>query len=408
MVDPLPLSGIRIIELAGVGPGPFCGMMLADNGAEVIRIDRAGGLGAGVAIDGSKDVMLRSRRTISLDLKKPAAVEVVRRLCATADGLIEGFRPGVTERLGIGPQDLQTINPSLVYGRMTGWGQTGPNARLAGHDINYLAIAGVLDTLGARGGAPLPPHNLLGDYAGGGMLLAFGMISAILSVKMGGKGRVVDCAMMEGAAALMAGIWSLRHNNLWNGGRGENLLDGGAPFYAVYPTSDGRFAAIGAIEQQFFRRLCGLLGLADDPDFADQDDQSKWPAMREKLAARFADRPLAYFEHLFEGHDVCFAPVVPMADAPLHPHNLARGAFIEIDGLVQPAPVPRYGDCPPLQGSMWLENRDKDGLLAELGYSPEAVTELEQQGIFGSPPTGDAGMRDEEAGREEERRVRSR
>lgn len=385
MVDPLPLSGVRIIELAGVGPGPFCGMMLADSGAEVIRIDRAGGLGAGVTIDGEKDVMLRSRRTISLDLKQPAAVEIVRRLCTTADGLIEGFRPGVTERLGLGPDELLAINPSLIYGRMTGWGQTGPNAALAGHDINYLAVSGVLDTLGARGQAPLPPLNLLGDYAGGGMLLAFGMISGILSVRMGAKGRVIDCAMAEGASALMAGIWSLRHNDRWNRERGENLLDGGAPFYAVYRTSDARFVAIGAVENHFYRRLCELLGMANDPDFADQHDEARWPIMRDKFARRFGADTLAHFERLFAGEDVCFAPVVPMADAPYHPHNLARRAFIEIDGLVQPAPAPRYSNCAAPEASMWRENRDRDDLLAELGYSPQTVANLEQEGIFGGP-----------------------
>jgi alpha-methylacyl-CoA racemase len=376
-------------------------MMLADSGAEVIRIDRAGGLGAGVAIDGEKDVMLRSRRTISLDLKRPAAIEIVRRLCATADGLIEGFRPGVTERLGLGPADLQAINPSLVYGRMTGWGQTGPNAAMAGHDINYLAVSGVLDTMGAPGGIPVPPLNLLGDYAGGGMLLAFGMTSAILSVKMGGQGRVIDCAMVDGASALMAGIWSLRHNAMWNRERGENLLDGGAPFYAVYRTSDDRFAAIGAIEHPFYQRLCQLLDLAGDPDFADQHDQARWPVMRDKLAARFSAGTLQEFEQLFAGEDVCFAPVVPMAEAPSHPHNRARGAFIETDGLIQPAPAPRYANSAAPEGAMWQENRDRDALLAELGYSPEAVADLARTGIFGSvaaAQSSDATLRKREAG----------
>ncbi len=383
LADALPLTGVRIIELAGVGPGPFCGMMLADNGAEVIRIDRPSGLGAGVPIDGEKDVMLRSRRTISLDLKQPAAIEIVHRLCATADGLIEGFRPGVTERLGLGPDALRAINPALVYGRMTGWGQTGPYSMLAGHDINYLAVSGVLDTLGMRGGAPLPPHNLLGDYAGGGMLLAFGMISAILATKLGAPGRVVDCAMTEGASALMAGIWSLRHNDMWNGQRGENLLDGGAPFYAVYETRDGRHAAIGAIEPDFYNRLCLLLGLADDPDFADQLDQDKWPAMRDKLTARFARQTLAEFEQMFAGHDVCFAPVVGMAEAPQHPQNMARNAFIEIDGMAQPAPVPHYADCERPEIPMWRENRDRDALLNELGYSSEDVERMRVSGAFG-------------------------
>ena len=358
-------------------------MMLADNGAEVIRIDRAGGLGAGVPIDDTRDVMLRSRRTISLDLKSPVGLDVARRLCSGADGLIEGFRPGVMERLGLGPDVLLGANPGLAYGRMTGWGQDGPYAQRAGHDINYLAVNGVLDAISRRGDVPLPPLNLLGDYAGGGLLLAFGMIAVILAVRQGGRGRVVDCAMTEGAGALMAGIWSLRANDLWDRPPGENLLDGGAPFYAAYRTADGRHAAVGAIETRFYVRLCEKLGLADDPDFADQHDYARWPTMRQKLTVRFANQTLAEFEALFADEDVCFAPVVAMAQAPANPHNRERSAYIEIDGIVQPAPVPRFAGCERPTQAMWRENNDRVVLLGELGFDAEGIEALNRDGAFG-------------------------
>ena len=384
VADELPLEGVRIIELAGVGPVPFCGMMLADAGAEVIRIDRAGGLGAGVPIDGERDVLLRSRRTISLDLKNDAARDIVRQLAATADGLIEGFRPGVMERLGLGPVELKEANPRLVYGRMTGWGQFGPYATLPGHDINYIALGGALDAIGAPGGAPIPPLNLVGDYAGGGLMLAFGMIAAILNMRTTQRGRVVDCAMSEGASSLLAGIWSLKHNGMWAGGRGTNLLDGGAPFYATYATSDGKSVAIGAIEERFFRRLCSLLGHEHDRDFENQHDRANWPMIRAKLETSFLAQPLAYFEQLFDGEDVCFTPIVTIDDAPGHHHNVARKAFVEVDGLVQPAPVPRYEGCVPATPYMWRENRDRDALLDELGFGADDIERLSQGGAFGA------------------------
>ena len=385
MADQLPLAGIRIIELAGVGPGPFCGMMLADAGAEVIRIDRAGGLGAGVPIDGERDVLLRSRRTISLDLKNAAARDIVRKLAATADGLIEGFRPGVMERLGLGPDLLRKANPRLVYGRMTGWGQSGPYATLPGHDINYIAVNGALDAIGEQGGPPIPPLNLVGDYAGGGLMLAFGMIAAILSMRTTQRGRVVDCAMSEGASALLAGIWSLKHNGMWADRRGTNLLDGGAPFYTTYPTADGQFVAIGAIEERFFKRLCSLLGFEQDREFENPYDRANWPAIRAKLENAFLAEPLEHFERLFDGEDVCFSPVVAIDDAPHHYHNVAREAFVEVDGLVQPAPVPRYEGCVPRTPYMWRENRDRDALLHEIGFSPDDVEGLSRDGAFGVP-----------------------
>lgn len=379
-----PLKGIRVIELAGIGPGPFCGMMLADHGAEVIRVDRPDGGLAGVEIDGARDVLLRSRRTISIDLKNPAGVEIVRKLAASADGFIEGFRPGVAERLGLGPDVLLETNPKLVYGRMTGWGQDGPYARRPGHDINYIAVSGALDAFGREGEQPTVPLNLVGDYGGGGLMLAFGMVSALLAVRGGGGGgRVIDCAMAEGASLLMAGIWSLRANEAWIDRRGANLLDSGAPFYDTYRAADGGHLAIGAIEPKFFHRLCLLIGFAEDPDFADQMDRSRWPAMRAKLIARFAERPLSAWCDLLEQEDCCFAPVVSMGDAPAHDYNIAREAFVEVDGVIQPVPVPRYAGEAASRPWMWRENRDAAELLAELGYGPDAQAALAEAGAFG-------------------------
>ena len=359
-------------------------MMLADHGAEVIRIDRASGALAGVPVAGERDVLLRSRRSIALDLKSPAGIAIVKRLAATADGLIEGFRPGVAERLGLGPDALLALNPRLVYGRMTGWGQDSPSAALPGHDINYIAISGVLDSIGRKGQAPLAPLNLLGDYGGGGLMLAFGMIAAILATRGGAAGRVVDCSMAEGASALMAGIWTLRNQGLWEGERGENLLDGGAPFYDTYATADQRHVAIGAVEDKFFARLCHLMGFGDDPDFASQLDTTRWEAMRRKLAARFASEPLQHWRDLLGEEETCFSPVIPMQEAPDYPHNRARGNFVTVDGMVQPAPAPRFSDTQPAQPRMWQENSDKEALLEELGFSPSEIEQMALEGAFGA------------------------
>lgn len=381
---PPPLAGVRIIEMAGVGPGPFCAMMLADHGAEVIRIDRSGGLQAGVPIDGSRDVLLRSRRSISLDLKSPAAVDILKRLVATSHGLIEGFRPGVMERLGLGPDELMAINPALVYGRMTGWGQTGPLANTPGHDINYIAVAGVLDAIGPRDGRPMPPLNLVGDYAGGGLMLAFGMVAALLAGRGGAPGRVIDCAMTDGAALLMAGEWTLINNGWTAQGRGTGLLDGGAPFYDTYVTRDGHHVAIGAIEERFFDRLVDLLGLADDPACGAQYDQTRWPAMRAALTRRFLEEDAAVWRALLEQEDVCFSVVEPTRSAPDHPHNRHRGSFVRSeDGMMQPGAAPRFDDTQGVPPRMWREDSDKDSLLDELGYDRAAIAQLAQAGAFG-------------------------
>ncbi len=322
-----PLQGIRIIELAGLAPAPFAAMMLADHGAEVIRIERAGEV---PPIPGDKDILRRNRADIlELDLKLDADVARVRELARTAHGLIEGFRPGVMERLRLGPDVLCADNPRLVYGRMTGWGQEGPLSGAAGHDINYIALAGNLHGYGRAGEAPVPPANAVGDFAGGGMLLAFGMLAGILS----GRGQVVDCAMVDGAALIAAQTWSLLAAGMWRDERGMNLLDGGAAFYDSYECADGNWVAVGALEPRFFAVLKEKLGLSSG-----QFD----PGLRQELEAIFRSHPRTHWCRLLEGSDACFAPVLSMAEAPSHPHMLARGTFVSKDGITQPAPAPRF------------------------------------------------------------------
>lgn len=360
------LEGVRVIELAGIGPAPFCGMMLADHGADVIRIDRPGGNDP-LGQDQGRDVLLRSRRSMTLDLKQPDAVEIVARLTETADGLIEGFRPGVAERLGLGPDQLMRRNPALVYARMTGWGQDGPLARMAGHDLNYISLNGCLAALGPEGEPPLPPLNLIGDYGGGGMMLAFGFVAALLAARETGTGRVIDCSMADGSASLMAGMWSLRHNDQWQAGRGRNLLDGGAPFYACYSCADGRFVAIGAIEAQFYARLLDALGLADDPLFATQHNQAQWPAMKARLAEVFSTAPRTEWTARLEHRDCCYSEVLTMDEAPAHAHNRGRDSYWEIDGWVQPRPAPRFAETMSVVARMWRRDSHRREILAELG-----------------------------------------
>ena len=333
---PGPLTGIRVIELAGIGPGPFCGMMLADHGAAVIRVDRPG------ATPDPRDPLLRGRQSINLDLKSPDDIAKLRELVKTADGLIEGFRPGVMERLGIGPDILLGDNPKLVYCRMTGWGQTGPYAPAAGHDINYIALSGVLGAIGRADEKPVPPINLVGDFGGGAMMLAFGVVSGLLAVRNGAPGQVIDCAMTDGSALLMTMMWGFRASGMWADERGVNLLDGGAPFYDTYETADGGYVAIGSIEPQFYALLRDKLDLIGDPLFDAQFDRARWPAQKERLTAIFKTKSRDEWCALMEGTDVCFAPVLSMAEAARHPHNAARGTFVERDGVLQPAPAPRF------------------------------------------------------------------
>jgi len=377
---PGPLAGLRIIEIAGLGPGPFACMMLADHGAEVIRVDRPGALRAGPGGDPRKDVLLRSRKTIAVNMKSPEGVAVVRDLAASADGLVEGFRPGVMERLGLGPDELLPLNPRLVYGRMTGWGQTGPYAASAGHDINYIALAGVLHAIGRAGENPVPPLNLVGDFGGGGMLLAFGMVSALLHATKTGQGQVIDCAMTDGSALLMAMMWGFMAQGMWRDERGVNLLDTGAHFYDSYRTKDGKFVAVGPIEAQFYALFREKLGIADDPAFNKQNNPECWRPLREKLTAIFAamtrDEACALLEH----SDACFAPVLSMTEAPLHPHNAARDTFIEAGGVTQPAPAPRYSETKTDAPRMQSAETDSDAVLAGLGYEAARIAALREAG----------------------------
>ena len=373
-----PLTGIRIVEFAGIGPAPFCGMMLADHGAEVIRVDRPG-----ARLD-PRDALARNRRSIILDLKRPDAVAAARKLCASADGLIEGLRPGVMERLGLGPDILLTDNPRLVYGRMTGWGQSGPLAHAAGHDINYIAVAGTLHGIGVAGGKPVPPVNYLGDFGGGAMMLAFGMVSALLHVRGGGTGQVIDAAMTDGAALLAAMTWAMKAAGAVNDRPGENLLDGGTHFYDSYECADGRWIAVGAIEPQFYALLRAATGTADDPAFDAQFDRAAWPALKAKLAAIFRTRPRDEWCALTEGGDACLAPILSLAEAPDHPHNAARGAFVEVGGAIQPAPAPRYSETPsatPAPAS--TVGCDSDAVLSELGYARPDIERLRAAGALG-------------------------
>ncbi len=339
------LDGITVVELAGIGPAPFCGMMLADHGARVIRVVRPDGIGRFTEFAG-KDVLNRNRENLTLDLKQPGSVEQVLELVRTADAFIEGNRPGVIERLGLAPDVLLAQNPRLVIGRMTGWGQTGPKAPLAGHDINYIALTGALHTYGRKGQKPTFPVNAIGDYAGGGMMLAFGVLAAILNARSTGLGQVIDCSMTEGAALISAQTYALYAAGIWSDERESNVLDGGAHYYDTYETADGKYVAIGSVEPQFHAMLLDALGLTDDPDFSDQADRALWPRAKAKLEAAFKARTRDEWCALMEQTDICFAPVLSLAEAPRHPHNLARGTFVEVDGVVQPAPCPRFSKTP--------------------------------------------------------------
>jgi alpha-methylacyl-CoA racemase len=336
-----PLRGVRVVELAGLGAAPFCAMLLSDLGAEVIRVDRAEEVGR-PPVDA---VLRRGRRSVAVDLKHPDGAEVVLRLAAGADALIEGFRPGVAERLGIGPEACMARNPRLVYARLTGWGQDGPLAGAAGHDIDYIAVAGVLGAMGPAGGRPVPPLNLVGDFGGGGAIGALGVVAALLEAARGGRGQVVDAAMVDGAALLTTLFHGLRATGMWGGERGANLLDGGAPFYDVYETADGRHVAIGPLEPKFWDLLTTTLGI-DPAGLPDRMDRAAWPELRERLAAVFRTRTRDEWAALLDGTDACAAPVLSLDEAPDHPHNRARGTFVEVGGLPQPAPAPRFSATP--------------------------------------------------------------
>ena len=374
-----PLQGIRIIELAGIGPGPFCGMMLSDMGAEVIRVDRIGGNPGETE---GHDTLFRNRRSITVNLKSPAGAETVLKLCESADAIFEGFRPGVAERLGVGPEACLTRNPKIVYGRMTGWGQTGPLAKTAGHDINYIALSGALHAIGRRGEGPVPPLNLVGDFGGGGMMLAFGLVCGILEASRSGKGQVIDSSMVEGAAALMAMFYCLKNKGQFSDTRGTHMLDTGAHFYDTYATADGRYISIGSIEPQFYALLKQKLEL-DDAVFGDQMNPSQWPAQKEKLASIFRSRTRDQWCELLEGSDVCFAPVLGLDEAPLHPHNLARESFVKVGDSLQPAPVPRFSrtsaDTPR---PVTAPGTDTCAVLRDAGFANADIENLLAAGVI--------------------------
>ena len=371
-----PLSGLKVLEFAGIGPGPFCGMLLSDLGADVVRIDRKG---AGHA--SSANVTARGRRSVALDLKAPAAIETCLKLMDGADGLIEGFRPGVMERLGLGPDVALARNLRLVYGRMTGWGQTGPYAQAAGHDLNYIAISGALAAIGTED-KPVPPLNLVGDFGGGALYLAFGLLAGVIHARATGQGQVIDCAMSDGAASLMAMFYGLKAGGLWGEGRRSNLLDGGAHFYDTYRCSDGHWISIGAIEPQFYLLLLEKTGISD-PQFQHQMSREDWRELREKLAAVIATRTRDDWCALMEGTDVCFAPVLTMDEAPAHAHNAARGTFVQVAGVTQPAPAPRFSATPgAIQGPPPKIGADNDAALADWGVSADTIAALREQGAL--------------------------
>jgi alpha-methylacyl-CoA racemase len=376
-----PLQGVKILEIAGIGPGPFAAMMLADMGADIIRVDRAQSVMGGDPAAPPADVLNRGRRSIGVDLKNPDGVETLLTLVESADALIEGFRPGVAERLGFGPDICLARNPRLVFGRMTGWGQTGPYAQAAGHDINYIALAGALEPIGRAGDKPLPPLNLVGDFGGGGMLLAFGLVCALLEARASGEGQVVDAAMVDGAAVLMTMFHAFKAMGIWEDERGTNLLDTGAHFYEVYETSDAKFVSIGSIEPQFYAELLRLTGLDADETMPRQQDRSQWPALKERFVALFKTKTRDEWCEIMEHSDVCFAPVLSLSEAPQHPHNVERGTFVERNGVVQPGPAPRFSrTAPEIQRPPSFAGQHTDEALADWGIAPETIARLRESG----------------------------
>ena len=369
-----PLSGVKVLEFAGIGPGPFCAMLLSDMGADVIRIDRKGAQG------GSKfDITARGRKSIALDLKNPDAIETVLKLVEKADILQEGFRPGVMERLGLGPDVVLKRNPKIVYGRMTGWGQEGPLAHAAGHDINYISLTGALHAIGPKEGKPVPPLNLVGDFGGGALYLAMGMLAALLSARETGKGQVVDTAMTDGATSLMSMFFGFMASGMWEDDRYRNMLDGGAHFYDTYECSDGKFISIGSIEPQFYALLREKAGL-DDAAYDAQMDKSKWPELKDKIAAVFKTKSRDEWCGIMEGTDICFAPVLSIGEAKDHPHNKARETIVEIDGVVQPNVAPRFFGTPSeIQGPPPSAGGDTDAVLGEFGFSADEIAGLKDK-----------------------------
>jgi alpha-methylacyl-CoA racemase len=382
-----PLRGFKIVEMAGIGPGQLCGMLLADMGAQLIRIDRLSDSGLGITMPTKYNLMNRSRPAIAVDLRQPEGVELVLRLCETADALFEGYRPGVMERLGLGPDECISRNKRLVYGRMTGWGQDGPLADAVGHDGNYLGLSGALSTIGEKGGLPVVPLNLVADFGGGALYLAMGMLAAMLETGKSGEGQVVDAAMVDGAASMMTMSYGLRAGGMWNDERGTNLLDGGAPFYRTYATKDEKSVVVCALESKFFRALLAALGL-DEINPREQFDSAKWPQHAKIFEDLFRTRSRDEWRDILEGTDACFAPVLSLTEAPQHPHNEARKTFVKVDGIQQPGPAPRFSrtrseirHAPTESGERFHET------LSDWGLSESDVSDLIDRGIVGGQAT---------------------
>lgn len=378
-----PLAGIRIVELGGVGPTPFTAMLLSDLGADVIRLDRPTGYDGGAPVEARFNLLNRGRRSAVFDLKNPAAVAAVLRLTGRADAVLEGFRPGVAERLGLGPDQCMAVNPALVYGRMTGWGQDGPLAEQPGHDINYISLTGVLHSVGRADEPPAIPLNLAGDFGGGALYLALGVVSALLESRTSGRGQVVDAAMVDGSASLMTLFYGLFAAGYWTDERGVNRLDSGAPWYNVYETADGGWISVGANESRFWRNLLRIMGL-DEAELPDQHDKAQWPAMRERFTAVFRTRTRDEWCALAAGQQACLTPVLSLTEAPHHAHLRARGTFLEVDGVVQPAPAPRFSRTPGVIQRPPAEPGDHtDEVLRDWGFTPAELTALRHRGAIG-------------------------
>ncbi len=377
-----PLSGIRVIEMAGMGPGPFCGMLLADMGADVVRVERLASTDRGIEFPPKFDLLNRNKRSLAIDLKSEAGRAAVLRLATNAHVLIEGFRPGVMERLGLGPQECLATSPALVYGRITGWGQDGPLAQAAGHDLNYIALAGALEAIGPAGGAPSVPLNVVGDFGGGALYLAMGLLAAVIEARASGQGQVVDCAMVDGVASLLTMQYALLQMGQWSRPRGENLLDGGAPFYGVYRTSDGQYVSVAPVEKRFYEEMLERIGLAGET-LPRQNDPAGWRLLRERLAAVFATRTRAEWDAVLEGTDACYAPVLNLREAAGHPHSQARGGYAEVEGVLQPQPAPRFSRTPStLRSAAPRPGADSLKVLVDWGFGEEDVARMQAAGVI--------------------------
>ena len=383
-----PLDGLKIIEMAGIGPGPMCAMLLADLGAEVIRIDRPVAANLGLPRAAGSDLLTRGRRSVAIDLKSAEGIDIVLRMIERADALLEGFRPGVMERLGLGPSVCHRINPRLVYGRMTGWGQDGPLASAAGHDINHIALTGALHAIGREGQAPLHPLNLVGDFGGGALYLAFGILAGIIESRASGSGQVVDCAMTDGAASLMTMFYGMLADGRWREERGTNAIDTGSHFYNVYETKDGKYVSIGSIEPKFYTELIERLGLSGE-DLPAQHEATSWPVMKDRFQSVFRTKTRDEWCDVMEGSDVCFAPVLSLEESMRHPHNVARGTFVEMDGITQPGPAPRFSRTPgKLDRPPSIPGQHSEEVLRDWGFDMAEITALTASGIVVQAQTG--------------------